>query len=99
MKKLKTKYWFPEYLEDPYLDFDEDEIRDRKKIFKEIMDNDGDGKVDRRELIAYLGMYENSTVKIRKIEIKDHLPNISFRSKKSSAVQGRGIQLNCTSRQ
>ena len=45
-----------EYLEDPYLDFDEDEIRDRKKIFKEIMDNDGDGKVDRRELIAYLGM-------------------------------------------
>ena len=46
-----------EYLEDPYLDFDEDEIRDRKKIFKEIMDNDGDGKVDRRELIAYLGNY------------------------------------------
>lgn len=56
MKKLKTRYWFAEYLEDPYLDFDEDEIRDRKKIFKEIMDNDGDGKVDRRELIAYLGM-------------------------------------------
>ena len=49
-------YRFAEYLEDPYLDFDEDEIRDRKKIFKEIMDNDGDGKVDRRELIAYLGM-------------------------------------------
>ena len=43
-----------EHLSDPYIEFNQEEITDRKRQFHEIMDSDGNGKVDRRELITYL---------------------------------------------
>ena len=43
-----------EYVSDPYIEFTPDELKDRQNIFHSMMDADGNGKVDRRELITYL---------------------------------------------
>ncbi len=42
-----------EYLDDPFLDFTDDEKKERTKEFTEDIDTDGNGQADRREILQY----------------------------------------------
>ncbi len=43
-----------EFLDDPFIEFTQDEIAQRKLQFNTRIDKDGNGRADRREIITYL---------------------------------------------
>jgi len=43
-----------EYLFDPYRDLSDDEVKEREKEFKAVLDKNGDGMADKREILQYL---------------------------------------------
>lgn len=63
-----------EFLQDPYIEFDDDEKSSRERIFKEDMDSDKNGHLDRREVVTYLDPKHVSQSKVealRLIELAD----------------------------